>query len=726
MMDADKEGHKKSKKPESPSQSPSLQAVSNDPMRRRAKAMLDAHEKDRRNSKESLDGMGASPQLRATALEMPQAVSATDRIAQLARIYCGFDLDQNHKVLPEDLMALSHEETHRKHATEWSAARNRELVERMDKNHDGTIDKEEFVTHFDEALEKETDVRFLEIAAAFMSCAVCKLGDDVFQQKEELTLISDVSSLVQNGATDAEQRKGRLLVMRGELLAASEEALQQKRTELEKEKREVAMSRAREGELSRLILESPSSSDNASSSAVDRELFLRIVYQAFDLDHSGVIEPQELFILGNQRSVLRQKSRVWTEDKNLKLMCKLDANLDNEVSEEEFVHHFGEELGLEPDPVFLTTILDFLTCVVNSHHEHIFSIRGSIEKANEVRELIQSAGQGYTRAAAQLDDLLATSEAAVKKKEAEIQRVLAGSPAMSPVLSPATKPASPPPAMPAMRLSPVPRLDLSKASPPSPRSSPDLSVERAAARKLATEKKAAEAAEEDSLRRKASPRASPRRGGASPRLAPVSPLLSARSSPPNSARGALRSTPRSARESLVALYGSEKEEPGPAVPAGALVFVGGKLVEPYRLNPVPRSIREAAVRQIFQRFDLDRDGELGLPELCNLRRSTNLEKGNWAFGRNAHLIEKLDADGSSRVDENEFAAYFGKCLPKALAAFEGSAEAFMEAAVQSEVDGPASEAEIGRLRLVFKSKAQRIGGRVTPRGESSRPNSRNF
>ena len=72
-------------------------------------------------------------------------------------------------------------------------------------------------------------------------------------------------------------------------------------------------------------------------------------------------------------------------------------------------------------------------------------------------------------------------------------------------------------------------------------------------------------------------------------------------------------------------------------------------MEPYRLDPVPLSVRDAVMRQIFQKFDLDGDGELGLAELVNLRRSTNLAKGNWAFGRNAHLIQKIDTDGSSKV-----------------------------------------------------------------------------
>ena len=98
-------------------------------------------------------------------------------------------------------------------------------------------------------------------------------------------------SLKSEGTTDAEQRKGRLLKMRGELLAASEETLQQKRAELEKEKREVAMARAREGSWRAAIIAKPTGAAGAGG-GIDRGLFLRVVYNAFDLDNSGVIEPQ--------------------------------------------------------------------------------------------------------------------------------------------------------------------------------------------------------------------------------------------------------------------------------------------------------------------------------------------------------------------------------------------------------------------------------------------------
>ena len=169
-----------------------------------------------------------------------------------------------------------------------------------------------------------------------MSCVVGELNQRVLENKELLAMVSDVSSLVHEepthppgpnpnpepdppkkpgirntlvtndlhstapnsnpslkseGTTDAEQRKGRLLKMRGELLAASEETLQQKRAELEKEKREVAMARAREGSWRAAIIAKPTGAAGAGG-GIDRGLFLRVVYNAFDLDNSGVIEPQ--------------------------------------------------------------------------------------------------------------------------------------------------------------------------------------------------------------------------------------------------------------------------------------------------------------------------------------------------------------------------------------------------------------------------------------------------
>ena len=50
--------------------------------------------------------------------------AATDRVAQLARIYNGFDVDRNGKVSPGQLAALAHQATHREYGTEWSMGRN--------------------------------------------------------------------------------------------------------------------------------------------------------------------------------------------------------------------------------------------------------------------------------------------------------------------------------------------------------------------------------------------------------------------------------------------------------------------------------------------------------------------------------------------------------------------------------------------------------------------------
>jgi len=90
---------------------------------------------------------------------------------------------------------------------------------------------------------------------------------------------------------------------------------------------------------------------------------LKVVFRAFDLDGSGQMEPKELLVLGKQRSKLGQKQRKWTEEKNAKLIAKMDKDGDGSIDEEEFVRHFLKALRAETDCVFKQTMLDFIACV---------------------------------------------------------------------------------------------------------------------------------------------------------------------------------------------------------------------------------------------------------------------------------------------------------------------------------------------------------------------------
>lgn len=86
------------------------------------------------------------------------------------------------------------------------------------------------------------------------------------------------------------------------------------------------------------------------------------VFQAFDLDNSGYVEAEELQLLGQQRKTLGQKERVWTQERNAKLIAKMDISRDGLIDQEEFLVHFLEALEFENDEVFSQTMEDFLEC----------------------------------------------------------------------------------------------------------------------------------------------------------------------------------------------------------------------------------------------------------------------------------------------------------------------------------------------------------------------------
>ena len=68
------------------------------------------------------------------------------------------------------------------------------------------------------------------------------------------------------------------------------------------------------------------------------------MFREFDLDGSGVIEAEELLALGKARRSLGQKQGEWTEEKNARLVKRMDANGDGEIQMSEFVHHFEDAL----------------------------------------------------------------------------------------------------------------------------------------------------------------------------------------------------------------------------------------------------------------------------------------------------------------------------------------------------------------------------------------------
>ena len=90
-----------------------------------------------------------------------------------------------------------------------------------------------------------------------------------------------------------------------------------------------------------------------------RVMKLLEVFNEFDLDRSGHIEAAELLELGKARQTLGQKSREWTEEKNARLVNKMDTNSDGKIAGCEFAEYFEGALPQQEDE-FEATVVDFM------------------------------------------------------------------------------------------------------------------------------------------------------------------------------------------------------------------------------------------------------------------------------------------------------------------------------------------------------------------------------
>ena len=129
------------------------------------------------------------------------------------------------------------------------------------------------------------------------------------------------------------------------------------------------------------------------------------VFSVFDLDGSQQIEMKELLELGKARRSLGQKSSEWTEEKNGRLLKKMDVDGDGNISAKEFSEYF--EVALSRDQTeFEETIAQF-TAVAKACQErkqqHTKQLFDQIDTNNDGvidrSEMEQALGQGIINAA---------------------------------------------------------------------------------------------------------------------------------------------------------------------------------------------------------------------------------------------------------------------------------------------------------------------------------------
>ena len=96
---------------------------------------------------------------------------------------------------------------------------------------------------------------------------------------------------------------------------------------------------------------------------LDRKAELAKVFGTFDMDGSGTVEAKELMALGTARQTLGHKKRVWTEERNARMIANMDkGSKDGKIDEEEFVAYFLKSLRLNDDGEFMETMEQFKAC----------------------------------------------------------------------------------------------------------------------------------------------------------------------------------------------------------------------------------------------------------------------------------------------------------------------------------------------------------------------------
>jgi len=112
----------------------------------------------------------------------------------------------------------------------------------------------------------------------------------------------------------------------------------------------------------------PQKEEKPKPQIIERETELVKIFKLFDLDKSGHVTPHELMCLGQARSKVGQKSRIWTAEKNSQMISNMDQDSrDGQIDTNEFVTYFIKSLGSIDDQAFQKTMEDFTAAAL--HHK---------------------------------------------------------------------------------------------------------------------------------------------------------------------------------------------------------------------------------------------------------------------------------------------------------------------------------------------------------------------
>jgi len=216
----------------------------------------------------------------------------------------------------------------------WTPEKNAKLVAKIDKDGDGEIDKNEFVTHFDGMLPRD-QLDFDNTVDQFMDVARACRQEKI--KKKEAAKPAAVEQKWRD-RTPVAPRKA-------ETSVASREYLNLPMGIHEgKYKRIQTPIDLRLAMLAEIDANMPVESPELTNLRY-RERRLQEVFRQFDIDGGGTIGKEELLELGKARRRLGQKQGAWTDAANRRMMRKMGATDDDEVSEANFVTFFNGTLS---------------------------------------------------------------------------------------------------------------------------------------------------------------------------------------------------------------------------------------------------------------------------------------------------------------------------------------------------------------------------------------------